>query len=172
LRIKLTPVPAGTNSHPNPHPIEFLPVGTRVKCARFHPYSPAAAHRPPAALHCSSSRSSGSQAKRTVNPPVGIRIGRGLDRPRSSRSLIGDGRRLRRRAREKIRVRGIVGARPSRAVGAQPAPLARNTRKCSGVDSAGRTLLEEKKFWGACHELFFRFRREGISTVSHLGRGQ
>jgi hypothetical protein len=164
--------PASAGLILNPHPIEFLPVGTRVKCARFHPYSPAAAHRPPAALHCSSSRSSGSQAKRTVNPPVGIRIGRGLDRPRSSRSLIGDGRRLRRRAREKIRVRGIVGARPSRAVGAQPAPLARNTRKCSGVDSAGRTLLEEKKFWGACHELFFRFRREGISTVSHLGRGQ
>jgi hypothetical protein len=37
LRIK--PVPTGTNSHPNPHPIGFLPAGTRVKCARCHPYT-------------------------------------------------------------------------------------------------------------------------------------
>jgi hypothetical protein len=33
----LSPTPTGTNSHPNPHPIGFLPTGTRVKCARCHP---------------------------------------------------------------------------------------------------------------------------------------
>jgi hypothetical protein len=33
LRIKPVPRPTGTNSHPNPHPIGFLPAGTRVKCA-------------------------------------------------------------------------------------------------------------------------------------------
>jgi hypothetical protein len=31
-------VPTGTNSHPNPHPIGFLPACTRVKYACCHPY--------------------------------------------------------------------------------------------------------------------------------------
>jgi hypothetical protein len=39
LRIKPVPVPTGTNLHPNLHPIGFLPAGTRVKCARCHPYT-------------------------------------------------------------------------------------------------------------------------------------
>jgi hypothetical protein len=38
LRIKPVPVPTGANSHPNPHPIGFLPAGTWVKCAHCHPY--------------------------------------------------------------------------------------------------------------------------------------
>jgi hypothetical protein len=37
-RIKPVPVPTGTNSHSNQHPIGFLPTSTRVKCARCHPY--------------------------------------------------------------------------------------------------------------------------------------
>jgi hypothetical protein len=35
--LKIKPVPTGTNSHPNLHPIGFLPAGTRVKCAHCHP---------------------------------------------------------------------------------------------------------------------------------------
>jgi hypothetical protein len=44
LIIKPVPVPMGTNSHPNPHPIGFLPAGTQVKCACCHPYLEVLSH--------------------------------------------------------------------------------------------------------------------------------
>lgn len=39
LRIKLTLIPTGSNSHPNPHLVGLLLVGTRVKYVCCHPYS-------------------------------------------------------------------------------------------------------------------------------------
>jgi hypothetical protein len=36
LGIKPAPISAGINSHPNPHLISFLPVGTQVKCVGHH----------------------------------------------------------------------------------------------------------------------------------------
>jgi hypothetical protein len=35
LRIKPAPLPAGISSHPNMHPIRFLPIGTHIKCVRM-----------------------------------------------------------------------------------------------------------------------------------------
>jgi hypothetical protein len=37
VRLKIKPVPTGTNSHQNSHSIWFLPAGTRIKCALCHP---------------------------------------------------------------------------------------------------------------------------------------
>jgi hypothetical protein len=49
LRIKLVPVPTGTNLPPYPHPIVFLPAGTRVKCMCC-PYSRSSEIRAPKGL--------------------------------------------------------------------------------------------------------------------------
>jgi hypothetical protein len=83
----------GTNSHPNPHPIGFLPAGTRVKCARCHPYP-----RPPAATTCQIERPKEGMAglhqpvHRLVQlrvRDVGLRPGRDVHhRPRMRRPLV------------------------------------------------------------------------------------